>query len=94
MVLNPAFIFVENKSFTLCVRLPISLSVYPGLPGEGEARSGFPGISVIYALSFATNNASGLMLSNCVPKYMVATYDTRNGSYFSISTFSSASPLP
>lgn len=95
MVLNPAFIFVENKSFTLCVRLPcISLSVYPGLPGEGEARSGFPGISVIYALSLATNNASGLMLSNCVPKYMVATYDTRNGSYFSISTFSSARPLP
>ena len=49
----------------------ISLSVYPDLPGEGEARSGFPGISgisVIYALSLATNNASGLMLSNCVPK--------------------------
>lgn len=98
MVLNPAFIFVENKSFTLCVRLPIYLSVYPGLPGEAACRrsgsSGFPGISVFYALSLATNNASGLMLSNCVPKYMVATYETRNGSYFSISTFSSASPLP
>lgn len=98
MVLNPAFIFVENKSFTLCVRLPcISLSVYPALPGEGKARSGISGISgisVIYALSLATNNASGLMLSNCVPKYMVATYDTRNGWYFSISTFSSARPLP
>lgn len=72
----------------------ISISVYPALPGEGEARSGISGISVIYAISLATNNASGLMLSNCVPKYMVATYDTRNGSYFSISTFSSASPLP
>ena len=101
MVLNPAFIFVENKSFTLCVRLPIylfpSFPEYPDLPGEGEARSGISGISVIsviYAASFATNNASGLMLSNCVPKYMVATYDTRNGSYFSISTFSSARPLP
>ena len=98
MVLNPAFIFVENKSFTLCVRLPIylfpSFPEYPALPDEGEARSGFPGISVIYAESFATNNASGLMLSNCVPKYMVATYETRNGWYFSISTFSSARPLP
>ena len=98
MVLNPAFIFVENKSFTLCVRLPIylfpSFPEYPDLPGEGEARSGISGISVIYALSFATNKASGLMLSNCVPKYMVATYDTRNGWYFSISTFSSARPLP
>ena len=94
-VLNPAIIFVENKSFTLCVRLPyISLSVYPALPDEGAARSGISGISVIYALSLATNNASGLMLSNCVPKYIVATYETRNGSYFSISTFSSASPLP
>ena len=72
----------------------ISLSVYPGLPGEGEARSGFPGISVIYALSLATKSASGLMLSNCVPKYIVATYETRNGSYYSISTFSSARPLP
>ena len=96
MVLNPAFIFGENKSFTLCVRLPcISLSVYPALPVEAACRrSGISGISVFYALSLATNKASGLMLSNCVPKYMVATYDTRNGSYFSISTFSSASPLP
>ena len=96
MVLNPAFIFVENKSFTLCVRLPIYLFPFIRLSRARRlaAVPAYPAYPFFYSLSFATNNASGLMLSNCVPKYMVATYDTRNGSYFSISTFSSESPLP
>ena len=98
-VLNPAIIFGENKSFTLCVRLPYISFRLSGSPGRGRSplrhiRHSRLSRNIRYSASFATNNASGLMLSNCVPKYMVATYDTRNGSYFSISTFSSARPLP
>ena len=92
-VLNPAIIFGENKSFTLCVRLPYISFRLSGSTGRGRSPLRLSR-NIRYSASFATNNASGLMLSNCVPKYMVATYDTRNGSYFSISTFSSARPLP